>query len=111
MRNEPVVAVLLLSTLAAFFSALGALPFGLARPPARGVIGGAYALASGAMLGAGYLLVSRGLDRATVAVIVGAGLGVAYAHWVHVYSGLEELETGRAAAPADSAADGASEPG
>ena len=97
---EPVVAVLLLSTAAAFFGALGALPFGLPRPPSRAVVGGAYALASGFMLGAGYLLVSRGLDRTTIAVMVGAGLGVAYTHWIHVYSGLEGLETGPAPAAA-----------
>jgi zinc transporter ZupT len=97
LPNEPVVAVLLLSTAAALFGALGALPFGLPRPPARSVVGGAYALASGFMLGAGYLLVSRALDGTTLGVLVGAGAGVAYTHWIHVYSGLEDLEAGPAA--------------
>ncbi|HVR29249.1 MAG TPA: ZIP family metal transporter [Thermoanaerobaculia bacterium] len=106
MPQEPVLAVLLLSTLAAVVGALGALPFGLPRPPSSAVVGGAYALASGFMLGAGYLLVSRGLDRATIAVLVGAGVGVAYTHWVHVYSGLEELEPAPALVPGAEAADG-----
>jgi zinc transporter, ZIP family len=90
--DEPVVAVLLLSTLAAVFGALGSLPFGLPRPPSRAMVGIAYALASGLMLGASYLLVSRALDSTTISVIVGAGLGVAYTHWVRRYSGLEDVD-------------------
>jgi zinc transporter ZupT len=90
--HEPVASVLLLSTLAAVVGALGSLPFGLPRPPSRAMVGIAYALASGLMLGAGYLLVSRALDRTTIGVIVGAGLGVAYTHWVHVYSGLQDVQ-------------------
>lgn len=99
MPDEPVSAVLLLSTIAAVVGALGALPFGLPRPPSRAVVGGAYALASGLMLGAGYLLLGRGLDRATVSVIVGAVLGVAYTHWIQVYSGLADLQVDLGAAP------------
>jgi zinc transporter ZupT len=98
MPAEPVLAVLLISTLAAVFGALGALPFGLSRPPSRAVVGGAYALASGLMLGAGYLLLGRGLDRATVAVVVGAGVGVAYTYAIQVYSGLSNLADPAAAA-------------
>jgi zinc transporter ZupT len=94
MPTEPVLSVLLLSTLAAVFGALGALPFGLPRPPSSSVVGGAYALASGAMLGAGYLLLGRGLDRGTVGVVVGALLGVAYTHGIQSYSGLRDLEAG-----------------
>jgi zinc transporter ZupT len=99
MPDEPVIAVLLISTIAAVFGALGALPFGLARPPSRAVVGGAYALASGLMLGAGYLLLGRALDRATIQVIVGAALGVAYTHWSQVYSGLVDLQVDLGAAP------------
>ncbi|HEX2463030.1 MAG TPA: ZIP family metal transporter [Thermoanaerobaculia bacterium] len=99
MPDEPVLAVLLISTIAAVFGALGALPFGLPRPPSRAMVGGAYALASGLMLGAGYLLLGRGLDRATVPVIVGAALGVAYTHWSQVYSGLVDLQVDLGAAP------------
>ena len=78
MPREPVLAVLLLSTLAAVFGALGALPFGLPWPPSRAVVGGAYALASGLMFGAGYLLLERGLDRTTIPVVVGAGKRLFY---------------------------------
>ena len=91
MPGEPVLAVLLLSTLAAVFGALGALPFGLPRPPSRAMVGGAYALASGLMLGAGYLLLERGLDRTTIPVVVGAGIGVAYTYAIQLYSGLSDL--------------------
>jgi len=89
--REPVLAVLFISTVAAVFGALGALPFGMPRPPSRAVVGGAYALASGLMLGAGYLLLGRGLDRATLAVVVGAALGVAYTYAIQLYSGLSNL--------------------
>jgi zinc transporter ZupT len=92
MPDEPVLLVLLISTVAAVFGALGALPFGLPRPPSRGVVGGAYALASGLMLGAGYLLLGRALDRATVAVVIGAALGVVYTHAIQVYSGIADLQ-------------------
>jgi zinc transporter ZupT len=92
MSDQPVLAVLGLSLLAAVVGSLGALPFGLPRPPSSAVVGGAYALASGAMLGAGYLLLGRGLDRTTIAVVVGAGLGVAYTHWIQVYSGVVDLQ-------------------
>ena len=108
MPGEPVLAVLLLSTLAAVFGALGALPFGLRRPPSRAVVGGAYALASGLMLGAGYLLLGRGLDRTTISVVVGAGLGVAYTYAIQRYSGLSDLrfdvaDTTASAGPASAA--------
>jgi zinc transporter ZupT len=104
LPHEPVLSVLLLSTVAAVVGALGSLPFSLPRAPSRAVVGGAYALASGLMLGAGYLLVSRGLDRTTVPVLLGAGLGVAYTHAIRVYSGLEDLETGLAECGATDAA-------
>lgn len=99
MSDEPVLTVLLLSSLAAAVGALGSLPWALPRKPSESWVGSAEALASGLMLGAGYLLMSRGLDRATFAVVVGAGVGVAYTHWTKVYAGVdamhEEPEEGR----------------
>ena len=85
--TEPVLAVLLFSSLAALLAALGVVPFiGGRRPP--GVwIAGAYALASGLMLGAGHLLLSRGLERADLAVVAGAALGVLYAWSIKGYTG------------------------
>jgi ZIP family zinc transporter len=99
MSDQPVLTVLWISSAAAVFGALGSLPFGLRRPPSRAIVGGAYALASGLMLGAGYLLLGRALDRATVAVLVGAALGVLYTHGIQVYSGLVELEVEPGAPP------------
>ena len=72
MPNEPVLAVLLFSSLAALLAALGVLPFLAGRRPAAVWIAGAYALASGLMLGAGHLLMSRGLERGALSVVAGA---------------------------------------
>ncbi len=87
MPTEPVLAVLLFSSLAALLAALGVLPFAAGRRPAAAWIAGAYALASGLMLGAGYLLTSRGLERGALAVVGGAALGVLYAWWIKRYTG------------------------
>jgi len=90
--DEPVLAVLLVSSLAAAFAGVGSIPFLLPRPPSKTLVGAAYALASGLMLGAGYLLLSRGLDRTTFPVVAGAGLGVLYTYWIRSYAGVEELD-------------------
>ena len=87
MPTEPVFAVLLFSSLAALLAALGVVPFAAGRRPASAWIAGAYALASGLMLGAGYLLMSRGLERGALGVVGGAALGVLYAWWIKRYAG------------------------
>ena len=87
MSTEPVLAVLLFSSLAALLASLGVLPFAAGRLPTAAWIAGAYALASGLMLGAGHLLLSRGLERGTLSVIVGAAAGVLYAWWIKRYTG------------------------
>ncbi len=87
MLAEPVLAVLLFSSLAALLAVLGVLPFVSGRRPAAVWIAGAYALASGLMLGAGYLLMSRGLERGALSVVVGAAVGVLYAWWIKRYTG------------------------
>lgn len=89
---EPVLLVLLYGSFAAASAALGALPFVGGRRPAAAWIGAAYALAGGAMLGVGYLLMERGLDRATISVVLGAVAGVAYSRWLQSYAGLEDLD-------------------
>ncbi len=89
---EPVLAVLLFSSLAAALAALGAAPFAGGRQPAAAWIGGAYALASGLMLGAGHLLLSRGLERAGLTVVAGAALGVVYAHGIKRYTGTHVVD-------------------
>lgn len=45
------------------------------------------------MLGMGYLLMTHGLEQATLTVIAGAGVGVAYAGWVRSYARLEALDS------------------
>lgn len=90
-RLDPVLLVLLFGSLAAATAALGALPFAGGRRPGRGWIGAAYALAGGSMLGAGYLLMTRGLERSTLPVVLGALAGVAYSRWVQSYSGIDAL--------------------
>ena len=90
---EPVLTVLIFSALAAAFSAAGVLPFSFRADLPLRWIGWAYALASGLMLGAGYLLMVEGLVGRGWPVILGGGLGVAYTWWTHRYSGTGELET------------------
>ncbi|MEM7351712.1 MAG: ZIP family metal transporter [Acidobacteriota bacterium] len=91
--SEPVLTVLLYSTLAALAAALGAAPFAFGRRPHEAWIGAAYALASGFMLGAGYLLMSRGLERETLFAVLGGGGGVAYTWWTQRYPGTDRLDT------------------
>jgi ZIP family zinc transporter len=93
MSIEPVLAVLLLGSMAALFGGLGVLPFLFRERPSQGLLGSASAVASGLMLGTGYLLLIRGLDLATVLVLVGAGLGVLYTWWLQSYAHLGDLES------------------
>jgi ZIP family zinc transporter len=92
MPTEPVLAVLLFSSLAALLAALGVLPFATGRRPSAVWIAGAYALASGLMLGAGHLLMSRGLQRGAASVVAGAALGVLYAWWIKRYTGAHVVD-------------------
>lgn len=91
MSSEPVLIVLVASTLAAAVSAFGALPFASERSRPR-LVGAAEALASGLMLGAGYLLVANGLDRGELSALVGAAIGVVYTYLVQTYAGTIGLE-------------------
>ena len=93
MPTDPVLTVLLFGALAASAAALGALPFAFGRRPRPTWIGGADALASGFMLGAGYLLMSEGLEASTPFTVLGAGIGVAYTWWTQTYPGTHRLET------------------
>lgn len=61
IATEPVLNVLIYGALAALAAALGALPFALGARPRPAWVGAATALAAGLMLGAGYLLMTRGL--------------------------------------------------
>jgi zinc transporter, ZIP family len=89
---DPVLTVLLYGALAAAAAALGALPFAFGGGPRPWVVGAAYALASGFMLGAGYLLMTEGLKTRTLLSVLGAGLGVVYTWWTQRYPGTDELD-------------------
>ncbi len=91
--SDPVLTVLFFGALAAGAAALGALPFAFGEGPRGEWIGAAYALASGFMVGAGYLLMREGLRTEGLFVVLGAGLGVAYTWWTRSYAGLERLDT------------------
>lgn len=91
MPGEPVLVVLFAGLAAALVSGLGALPFSTARSRPR-LAGGAEALASGLMMGAGYLLMSEALDRRELLAVLGAGLGVLYTYLVQAYAGTLELD-------------------
>lgn len=92
--EEPVLALLLYSGVAAAMTALGALPFALGRPPGPLRVALAESLAGGLMLGAAYLLVDRGLEVGVWPVLGGATLGVAYTWWIRRYAGLQDLDAG-----------------
>lgn len=87
---EPVLNVLVYSALAAGVAALGALPFARGGAPRPVWIGGASALAAGLMLGAGYLLIDRGLDRNAWIALVGGAVGVLYSLGARAFSGLDD---------------------
>jgi zinc transporter ZupT len=94
MPFDPVLIVLALSTLAALIAAAGVLPFRGGRRVPPSYLGRADALASGFMIAVGYLLLAAGLDRGTLSVVGGAGLGVVYTYWLHRYSGAKHHEPG-----------------
>ncbi len=99
LGHEAVLVVLLFSALAACLSGLGTVPFCCSSEVPLSWIGWAYALASGLMLGAGYILMAAALGASTLPVVFGGVLGVVYTYWTHAYSGTKELDTGPAESP------------
>jgi ZIP family zinc transporter len=95
IASEPVLNVLLYSVLAAVLAVLGVLPFALGGRPRAVWIGGAGALAAGLMLGAGYLLMDRGLDLGTWASVAGGGIGVLYTLAARLFTGVGDLDEER----------------
>jgi ZIP family zinc transporter len=73
-----VAQIFFFATLTAAATGLGALPFLLARKPARRWLGGANALAAGLMLAASFGLVYEGLAYGGVRTLAGAALGLAF---------------------------------
>lgn len=94
---DPVLAVLVFSSVAAFAAGLGSLPQALmGRLPIR-LLGWSNALAAGLMLGVAYALLDVGLpDRATVLQGgVGAVLGLSATRLAHLLTGTEGTDLNR----------------
>ncbi len=93
--QDPALAVLLLSAIAAAMSVAGVLPL-LCRPQVPLVaIGWAHALAGGAMLGAAFVLMTASPDRHLNVAALGALLGIAFVRFTHMASGTEDLDLDR----------------
>ncbi len=88
---SPFTVVLLASSLAAAVSALGVLPFRRHGEIEGAWTGIAQALASGFMLGIGYLLLFKGLALATLPAIAGSLLGIGYTVSVQGLVGIRDL--------------------
>ncbi len=93
MTAEPILTVLLFSTAAAATAPFGVIPFAILGTVPVPWLGGAFALASGFMLGVGYILMAQGLlGQEALAPILGAVLGVAYTWWTHRFSGNDDFD-------------------
>jgi zinc transporter ZupT len=82
MRWENALDLAIWSVLAALAAGLG--PFFIGRR----YLGWANALAAGMMLGAGYLVMDAGLNRAVVLASAGAALGIAVTFCIHLLLGV-----------------------
>lgn len=92
---DPILTVLLYSSLAAAAAALGAVPLiGRAQVPAAW-IGWANAIAGGLMLGSAHALSGAGVDLGPVSAAVGALLGVGFTYGTHLASDTEDLDLNR----------------
>lgn len=92
---DSVLAVILLSAIAAATSTTGILPL-VGRPHVpQVVIGWAHALAGGAMLGAALVLMNATLDRDLDVAALGALLGIVFVRLTHMASGTEDPDLNR----------------
>jgi len=92
---DPILLVLLYSSLAAASAAIGALPF-LWRDQVRSEwVGWSNALAAGLMLGAAYALMVTGVPQIPVSGVIGVLLGLVFVNRLHAASGTSELDLNR----------------
>lgn len=91
---DPILTVLLYSSVAAFTAGLGVLPLVRRRPPLQWM-GWANAIASGLMLGVAYALLIAGLDGAAATIGIGAVIGVVVVWGTHALTGTAELDLNR----------------
>jgi len=99
MGQDPIVTVIVYSAIAAGMSALGTLPFYFRGDVPRHWVGVAYALASGLMLGVGYLLLYEGVGREPLLATAGFTAGAVYTFWTQSYSGSSEIDLESAGKP------------
>lgn len=88
---DPMAATVIATVCAALASALGVLPFRKPDAVEPAGIAFAQALASGAMLGIGYLLLFEALALSLVTVVLGGLAGIAYTLGVQTLAGVREL--------------------
>lgn len=92
---EPVVAVLVVSSLAAFSAAVGVLPHAILGRLAPPVLGWGNALASGLMLGVAYSLTTVQGDAEILRGAAGAVLGLVFVQVTHAFTGVRDLDLNR----------------
>ncbi|RME70010.1 MAG: hypothetical protein D6776_12235 [Planctomycetota bacterium] len=91
--EQPVSVVLAVTVLAAGAAALAALPAAFGRRVPALALGLGYALSTGLMLGLGFLLMQRALERTGGLLAVAAALFAAlYTAWTHRYTGGDALD-------------------
>lgn len=89
---DPILTVLLYSSLAAAAAAFGAVPLIGRREIPATWIGWANAIAGGLMLGSAHALSGAGADGGALLTAVGALVGVAFSYGSHRASGTENLD-------------------
>lgn len=92
---DPILTVLLYSSLAALAAALGVVPQALRGRLPLSTLGWANALAAGLMMGVAYILMSDGLVEGVVQGTVGAVLGMGFVQLTHLGMGTHDLDLNR----------------
>ncbi len=92
MTDDPVLTVLMYSSLASAAAVVGVLPEAVGGRVAERVLGWANALASGLMLGVAYTLLTLGLQEGLLAGGIGALAGIAFVRGTHALTGTGELD-------------------
>jgi zinc transporter ZupT len=91
-EQEPILTVLLYTSIAAGAAATAAIPMALQKRVPLGGLAAAYAVATGMMLGIGYILMEVGLSRSTLPLVAGACVGALYTWWTHRYTDPQEVD-------------------
>jgi ZIP family zinc transporter len=92
---DPILTVLLYSSLAAGAASLGVLPQAVLGRLALPVLGWSNALASGLMLGVAYSLLYLGLEEVVLLGAAGAMVGMAFVRLTHLGTGTHEVGLNR----------------